>query len=118
MWFFAAVAILLVVLMGLTRVKEGFLDMPTLPEMPTIPDMPMPTIDFSALKKLPGMTGLPNIAGPNIDTGKIPEPQKLFKHMRSLLDKYDKPEVWGHAAHVMDKDPGQLARMELGIINE
>lgn len=54
---------------------------------------------------------------PDLDLSKIPEPQQLFKQMRSLLDKYDKPEVWGHAAQVMDKDPGQLARMNLGIIN-
>ena len=52
-----------------------------------------------------------------IDLSKIPEPQKLMKQMRGLLDKYDKPEVWNHMTQVMDKDPGQLARQHLGINN-
>jgi hypothetical protein len=54
---------------------------------------------------------------PNLDLTKIPEPQKLMRQMRALMDKYDKPEVWDHMAQVMDKDPGQLARMNLGISN-
>jgi len=54
---------------------------------------------------------------PDLDLATIPEPQKLLKHVRSLLDKYDKPEVWNHAAQMMDKDPGQLARINLGITN-
>ena len=74
MWFYAMIVTLLLLLVWLTRVREGFLD----------------------LKE-------------------IPEPQKLLKQMRTLLDKYDRPEVWNHAAQVMDKDPGQLARMNLGI---
>ncbi len=57
-----------------------------------------------------------NIVG-DLNLSMIPEPQKLLKQMRGLLDKYDKPEVWNHAAIVMDKDPGQLARMNLGITN-
>lgn len=54
---------------------------------------------------------------PDLDLATIPEPQKLMKQVRTLLDKYDKPEVWNHAAQVMDKDPGQLARLNLGIMN-
>ena len=45
----------------------------------------------------------------------MPNPAILLKQMRTLLDKYDKPEVWNHAASVMDKDPGTLARMQLGL---
>ena len=81
MWFYTMIVVLLLVLMWLTRVREGFIDMP------------------------------------NLDLTKIPEPQKLMRQMRSLMDKYDKPEVWDHMAQVMDKDPGQLARMNLGISN-
>jgi len=40
-------------------------------------------------------------------------PNVIFKQMRALLDKYDRPEVWDHATQVVDKDPGQLARMFL-----
>ena len=54
---------------------------------------------------------------PDLDLTKIPEPQKLLKQVRALLDRYDKPEIWNHAAQVMDKDPGQLARINLGITN-
>lgn len=52
-----------------------------------------------------------------VDLGTIPEPHAIIKQVRTLMDKYDKPEVWNHAAQVMDKDPGQLARMYLGISN-
>jgi hypothetical protein len=52
-----------------------------------------------------------------VDLSTIPEPQRLLKQMRSLMEKYDKPEVWDHITQVMDKDPGQLARMNLGITN-
>jgi hypothetical protein len=52
-----------------------------------------------------------------VDFSAIPEPQRLLKQMRTLMDKYDKPEVWNHISQVMDKDPGQLARMNLGITN-
>jgi len=81
---------------------------------------------------------------PGVDLKSLPSPQDVFRNTRNLIkstgidlskdydpegpagflhkmnrliDKYDKPEVWGHAAEVVDKDPGQLARMNLGIIN-
>jgi hypothetical protein len=40
-----------------------------------------------------------------------PAPQELFKKVRELLDRYDNPEMLGQAAQVMNKDPGELARM-------
>jgi len=89
MWFYAMIVILLVVLVWITRVREGFVNMADL-SMRNIPD---------------------------IDPKSLPDPQEMFKKMRALLDKYDKPDVWGHATDVMDKDPGQLARMNLGILN-
>jgi hypothetical protein len=52
-----------------------------------------------------------------INMGDLPEPHALFKYARQMLDKYDKPEVWAHAAQVMNKDPGELARMNLNINN-
>jgi len=90
MWFYAMIVILLLLLVWLTQVREDFLDMPGIPVIPDIPDL---------------------------DLKSIPEPQKLFEKMRELLNKYDKPEVWNHAAQMMDKDPGQLARLNLGITN-
>lgn len=55
------------------------------------------------------------IDSPNLEN--IQDPAQLLKRMRGLLEKYDKPEVWGSAAQMMDKDPGTLARMHLGILN-
>jgi hypothetical protein len=48
----------------------------------------------------------------------MPTPPEMFKKARELMAKYDQPDLWIHAARVMDKDPGQLARMNLGIQNE
>lgn len=45
----------------------------------------------------------------------MPAPPEIFKALRGLIDKYDKPELWDHAKRVHDKDPGQLARMQLGL---
>ena len=78
------IVILLVALVWITRIREDFVNIPSIPD---------------------------------VDLKNLPNPQDLLKKMRVLLDKYDKPEVWDHAAQVMDKDPGQLARMNLGILN-
>jgi hypothetical protein len=75
--------ILLIALLWLTRVRaEGFADMN----------------EIQAL-----------IAG--TDMGSLPDPHAMFKQVRTLLDRYDKPEVWNDSAQMMDKDPGELARM-------
>jgi hypothetical protein len=64
-------------------------------------------IDMSAVTEAPTMS----LEG-------MPTPPELFKKARELMEKYDKPELWVHAANVMDKDPGQLARINLGIHND
>ena len=45
----------------------------------------------------------------------MPDPSTIIKALRGLVDKYDNPEMWNHAKFVHDKDPGQLARLHLGI---
>lgn len=45
------------------------------------------------------------------------DPEKLMSQLQNLMNKYGSPDVWHHATQVMDKDPGQLARMNLGIVN-
>mgnify|MGYP006279847825 CR=1 FL=1 len=52
-----------------------------------------------------------------VDIADLPDPRTVFKGLRALLDKYDNPAVLGHVTQVMDKDPGQLARMNLRIQN-
>jgi hypothetical protein len=53
----------------------------------------------------------------DVDLNDLQDPAALMKRMRGLLDKYDKPEIWNHAAQMMDKDPGTLARIQLGLHN-
>lgn len=55
---------------------------------------------------------------PQMSLEGMPTPPELFKKARELMAKYDQPDLWIHAARVMDKDPGQLARLQLGIQNE
>ncbi len=43
-----------------------------------------------------------------------PLPHEIFKKLRNLLDKYDKPEVWDHAVQISNKSPVELARIHLG----
>ena len=41
----------------------------------------------------------------------MPDPHVLFKRARTLLDTYDRPEIWNDMIQMMDKDPGELARI-------
>ena len=58
-----------------------------------------------------------NVSDIDVNLKDMPNPEHIFKRVQSLLNKYDKPEIWAHAAQVMEKDPGQLARMNLDIHN-
>lgn len=93
MWFYAMIVVLLIVLVWLTQVRARYLH---------------------------NREHFVNVAGievPDVDPATMPPPQEIFKKLRGLLDKYDKPEVWDHATQMIDKDPGQLARLNLGIMN-
>jgi hypothetical protein len=101
--FYVIFAVLVLVLYILTLARdsaavESFLDM----KMP----MDMSAVSEAA-KKLAD--------APAMSLEGIPTPPELFKKARELMAKYDQPDLWIHAARVMDKDPGQLARMNLGI---
>lgn len=52
-----------------------------------------------------------------MDPTKMRPPPELFQTARSLLDKYDKPELWNEAISQFGSDPGTLARQHLGIRN-
>jgi hypothetical protein len=41
----------------------------------------------------------------------------IMNKMQGLLGKYDNPESMGHVLSIKDKDPGELARMYLNINN-
>lgn len=52
-----------------------------------------------------------------LDPAKMRPAPEFFQSARSLLDKYDKPELWDRAINQIGADPGQLARQHLGITN-
>jgi hypothetical protein len=85
--FYVVFAVLVLVLLLLTRVRDN-------------------RVEFFVAEGPPQMS----LEG-------MPTPPELFKRARDLLAKYDQPDLWIHAARVMDKDPGQLARMNLGSEN-
>ncbi len=70
---------LIVVLVWLTRVRESFVDAPTVVD--------------------------------------APDPRRLFAMARELLNRYENSDILDHAVSVHNKDPGELARMALGIKN-
>jgi len=41
------------------------------------------------------------------------DPQKLLDRVKGILDKIDNPELINHVLSIVDKDPGQLARMHM-----
>ncbi len=75
------IATLIVVLVWLTRVRESFVDAPT------------------------------------VDAAAAPDPRRLFAMARELLNRYENSDILDHAVSVHNKDPGELARMALGIKN-
>ena len=74
-------------------------------------EMGMPAIDMSAVSE--ATKAITDAQAVSLEG--MPTPPELFKKARELMAKYDQPDLWIHAARVMDKDPGQLARMNLGI---
>ena len=40
-------------------------------------------------------------------------PEKLLEKVKGLLEKIDNPELINHVLSIVDKDPGQLARMQI-----
>ena len=114
MILYILIATLLLVLAWIARVRrdEYFIDMQSIAPGVDLKSLPSPQEVFRNTRNLIQSTG--------IDLSKADDPEGpagFLNKMNGLIDKYDKPEVWGHAAEVMDKDPGQLARMNLGIIN-
>ena len=98
MWFYIMIVILLILLVWLTRVREGFID---------VSDY-MNTIQSQ--KALFKTLQLPE-SGDNTEfTTKLQEMMKKF-------DKFSNPEFLNHAKDMADKDPGELARLNLGIRN-
>jgi len=98
MWALLIIA-LLIVLVWITRLREGFIDKPQVPD---------PKELIGTIRTMMGSIGSKNISK---------DPPELLQKIGGLLDKYERPENLGHVMNVKDKDPGQLARMYLNINN-
>lgn len=97
--------IFLIVLVGLTRLREGFVGAADI-DASKIPD---PKELVGRLRKMMGSVGGAQVDGADLSP--------VIQKMTGLLDKYDNPENLGHVMNVKDKDPGELARMYLNISN-
>ena len=49
------------------------------------------------------------------DIKDIPDPKTLINKLRTMLDTYDKPELYEELMQRSKQDPGELARSYLGI---
>ena len=99
------IGIFLIVLVGLTRFREGFVSSEI--DASKIPD---PKELVGRLRKMIDSVG----GGTQVEGADL---SPVIQKMTGLLDKYDNPENIGHVMNVKDKDPGELARMYLNISN-
>ena len=103
--FFVLFVVLLVALAWITRVREKFV------------------VGAERFVDGAGVAMSPEAAAAlqqilNGDTTGMPsDPYMLMKRVRGMMDKLEQPDVWSRAIDLSDKDPGQLARMHLGIQN-
>ena len=54
----------------------------------------------------------------DINLADLPDPQELFKRLSTIIERYNDPDLIQQITENIDKDPGQLARKQLGIQNE
>jgi hypothetical protein len=54
----------------------------------------------------------------DINLADLPDPQELFKRLSTIIERYNDPDMIQQITENIDKDPGQLARKQLGIQNE
>ena len=98
------IGIFLIVLVGVTRLREGFVGADI--DASKLPD---PKELAGRLRTMLGSVGGAQVEGADLSP--------ILQKMTGLLDKYDNPENLGHVMNVKDKDPGELARMYLNISN-
>lgn len=108
---FALIVILLIALAWITQIRERFLSgkeyFTNASEYFTndIGGVNMSPTAADALQKL--------LASDT--SGLAKDPAALLKRVREMLEKVDNPALWDRAISLSDKDPGQLARMNLGL---
>ena len=113
MWSLIIAGVLLIVLVWVTRVREGFISESTPSDKSSdkSSDLPDPR---ELSKTIQGLIG--QVSGSKAQVlGNDFSP--IVQKMQGLLSKYDNPEQLGHVMNVKGKDPGELARMQLNIVN-
>jgi hypothetical protein len=109
MWPIIVAGVLLIVLVWVTRLREGFISEKTTSEKSS--DLPDPRELANTIQGLIGQ-----VSGSKAQVlGNDFSP--IVQKMQGLLSKYDNPEQLGHVMNVKGKDPGELARMQLNIVN-
>jgi hypothetical protein len=130
-----AIVALLIVLVWVTQLREGFISET---RISTVNDneqlyhgratqseatpsagklgegLPDPTVLANQLRVLmkrvsPSSDGTIDVMGNDMSP--------ILNKMQGLLGKYDNPDSMGHVLSIKDKDPGELARMYLNINN-
>jgi len=114
-----AIVGLLVVLVWVTQLREGFIsenriDRATPSAGKLGEGLPDPTTLASTIRGLmkrvnPSSDGTIDVMGNDMSP--------IMNKMQGLLSKYDNPESMGHVLSIKDKDPGELARLYLNINN-
>ena len=97
--------VLLIVLVWVTRLREGFTTNTSQAEVAA--GLPDPAQLIGSIRGLMKKVGTPQL-----------ESTDMFQNINGLLEKYEKPDNLGHIMNIKDKDPGQLARMYLNINNQ
>ena len=113
MWSLIIAGVLLIVLVWVTRLREGFISEKTPSDKSSdkLSDLPDPR---ELSKTIQGLIG--QVSGSKAQVlGNDFSP--IVQKMQGLLSKYDNPEHLGHVMNVKGKDPGELARMQLNIVN-
>jgi hypothetical protein len=101
--FFVLFVVLLIALAWITRVREEFL-------VERFADGAGTTMSVGAVDALQNILRSDGAEG-------MEAPHEVLGRVRKMLERLDQPEVWDRAVQMSDKDPGQLARMQLGIQN-
>ena len=124
MWPIIVAGVLLIVLVWVTRLREGFISENRMDLTTSSVSLSEKKLHEKTLRELPDPRQLANtiqglIGQVSGQKGQVlgNDFSPIVQKMQGLLDKYDNPEQLGHVMNVKGKDPGELARMQLNIVN-
>ena len=111
MQIWIVIVALLIVLVWVTQLREGFISEGQSKLGEGLPDPSALANQIRGLMKRvnPSGNGTVDVMGNDMSP--------ILNKMNGILGKYDNPESMGHVLSIKDKDPGELARMYLNINN-